>query len=91
MTGVRANPLQEPTHFFLPGGCPELAALLQMLTLLQLLLPEIAAHHRVAVLVDAIDEVLAGHAHHAALPRLQVSIVHKIPLLHNNHKAVRLY
>ena len=31
-----------------------------MLTLLQLLLPEVAAHHRVAVLVDPIDEVLAG-------------------------------
>ena len=31
-----------------------------MLALLQLLLPEVAAHHRVAVLVDPIDEVLAG-------------------------------
>ena len=31
-----------------------------MLPLLQLLLPEVAAHHRVAVLVDAIGEVLAG-------------------------------
>ena len=31
-----------------------------MLPLLQLLLPEVAAHHRVAVLVDAVTEVLAG-------------------------------
>lgn len=53
-----------------------------MLTLLELLLPEVAAHHRVAVLIDAIDEVLAGHAHHASLPVLQVSIVDKTPLLH---------
>ena len=29
---------------------------------MQLLLPEIAAHHRVAVLVDAIGDVLAGLA-----------------------------
>ena len=48
-----------------------LALLLQVLPLLQLLLPEVAAHHRVAVLIDAIDEVLAGHADHASLPSLQ--------------------
>ena len=52
-----------------------------MLTLLELLLSEVAAHHLVAVLIDAIDEVLAGHADHAAFPVLQVSIVEKIPLL----------
>ena len=52
-----------------------------MLTLLQLLLPEVAAHHRVAVLVDAIGEVLAGHADHAAFPVLQVALVDKTPLL----------
>ena len=44
--------LRSPTHFLLPGGCPELAPLLQMLPLLQLFLPEVAAHHRVAVLVS---------------------------------------
>ena len=33
-----------------------------MLTLLQLLLPKVATQDRVAVLVDAIGEVLAGHA-----------------------------
>ena len=54
-----------------------------MLTLLELLVSEVAAHHRVAVLIDAIDEVLAGHADHAAFPVLQVSIVDKIPLLHD--------
>ena len=46
-----------------------------MLTLLQLFLPEVAAHHRVAVLVDAISEVLAGHTDHPAFPVLQVAAV----------------
>ena len=52
-----------------------------MLSLLQLLLPEVAAHHRVAVLVDAISEVLAGHANDAAFPVLQVAVIDEIPLL----------
>ena len=51
-----------------------------MVALRQLALPEVAAHHRVAVLVNAISEVLAGHADHAAFPVLQVAIVDKIPL-----------
>ena len=53
-----------------------------MLTLLQVLLSEVAAPHRVAVLLDAVDEVLAGHAGHAVLPVLQVSIIDKIPILY---------
>ena len=55
-----------------------------MLTLLELLLPEVAANSRVAVLIDAISEVLAGHADHAAFPVLQVSIVDVVPLLHDS-------
>ena len=51
--------------------------------MLQLLLPEVAADHRVAVLVDAINEVLAGHADHAAFPVLQVALVDEALLLHN--------
>ena len=39
-----------------------------MLPLLQLLLSEVAANHRVAVLVDAVNEVLAVHADHATFP-----------------------
>ena len=74
---------RRPAHFFLPGGCPQLAPLFQVLPLLQLLLPEIAGHHRVAVLVDDIGEVLAGHANHAAFPVLQVAVIDKIPLLDN--------
>ena len=58
MTGLPS--LRRPAHLLLPGRCPEFAALLQVLTLLQLLLPEVAAHHRVAVLVEAGAEVLPG-------------------------------
>ena len=81
-SSTRSASLGCPAHFLLPGRCPELAALLQVLALLQLLLPEVAAHHRVAVLVNAIGEVLAGHADHAFFPVLQFAVVDKIPLLH---------
>ena len=37
--------------------------------------PEIAAHHRVAVLVDAISEVLTGNGDHASLPSLKLPLV----------------
>ena len=50
-----------------------------MLSLLELLLPEVAAHHRVAVLVYAIGEVLAGHARHASPPALQFSFLDVVP------------
>ena len=53
-----------------------------MLTLLQLLLPEIATHLPMAVLIDAIGEVLARHADGATLPSLQVPLINEIPLLH---------
>ena len=59
--------------------------------MLQLLLPEVAADHRVAVLVDAINEVLAGHADHAAFPVLQVALVNAIPILNNPTVVVQLY
>jgi len=45
----------------LPGGCPELAGLGEKLALLQLLLPDVARHQGVAVLINAMPEVLAGH------------------------------
>ena len=82
---------RRPSHLFLLSRRPGLAALLWVLALLQLLLPEVAAHHRVAMLVNAIGEVLAGHADHPALPVLQVALVDKIPLLHQPSIAVRLY
>jgi hypothetical protein len=52
-----------------------------VLALLKLLLPEVATHLRMAVLIDAIGEVLAGHADHTSLPSLQASIVDKISIL----------
>ena len=73
--------LRRPANLLLPRRCPELAALLQMLPLLQLLLPEVSAQHRVAVLVNAIDEELAAHADYAAFPIIQVALVEKITLL----------
>ena len=54
-----------------------------MLPLLQLLLPEVAADHRVEVLVDALNEVLTAHADLNACPVLQVALVDTIPLLHH--------
>ena len=50
---------------------------------MQLLLPEVAPHHPAAVLVDAIGEVLAGHADHASLPVLRIPLIDEAPLLHN--------
>ena len=38
---------EDPANLFLPRWRPVLAALLSVPTLLQLLLPEVAAHHRV--------------------------------------------
>ena len=36
-----------------------------------------------AMLIDAVSEVLAGHADAASLPALQLSLVNKIPFLHS--------
>ena len=59
-----------------------------MLPLLELLLPEVAANHRVAVLIDSVGEVLAGHADHAAFPVLQVAVIDETPLLHRHLASV---
>ena len=61
-----------------------------MLTLLRLLLPEVAAHPRVTVLVNAIGEVLAGYADHTAFPVLQVAVIDEIPLLNSPSLLVHL-
>ena len=58
---------------------------------MELLLPEVAAHHRVAVLIDAIGEVLTGHADHAAFLVLQVSLVDVAPFLHCPGFVIHLY
>ena len=53
-----------------------------MVTLRQLALPEVAGKHRVAVLIDAIGEVLARHADDTTLPALQLAFVEEIPVVH---------
>ena len=79
LTGFRS-----PASLRAPRWRPKLASLLEVVALRQLALPEVATHHRVAVLIDAIGEVLARHANDATLPPLQVALVDKFPLLHNN-------
>lgn len=53
-----------------------------MVPLLELLLPEVAAHKGVAMLVDAVGEVLARHADAGALPVFELRVVNEIPFLH---------
>ena len=77
---------RSPASLSTPRWRPKLASLLEVVTLRQLSLSEVAGQHRVAVLIDAIGEVLARHADDATLPPLQVALVNKIPLLHN-HRA----
>ena len=71
-----------PANFFLPRWCPELALLFQVLALLQLLLPEVAAQQGVAVLIHPIGEVLTGHADAGSFPALKLCIIDKGPFLH---------
>ena len=83
--------LRSPSHFLLQRRWSKFASPLQVFALLQLPLPEVATHHRVAELIDAIGEVLAGHADHAAFPVLQVALVNAIPILNNPTVVVQLY
>ena len=53
-----------------------------MLALSKLLLPEVAADKGVAMPVDAIGEVLTGHAGVGTFPPLQVVLIDKIPFPH---------
>ena len=62
-----------------------------MLTLLQLLLPDIAGHQGVAVLIHAMPKVLAGHTNTGATAVLQLPVVHIAPLLHDPYVLVQLY
>ncbi len=67
-----------PPDLLLPRWSPEHASLFEVVALRQLALPEVATHNRVAVLIDAIGEVLARHADDAALPLLQIALVNEI-------------
>ena len=65
--------LRSPAEFLLLGRCPELALFLEMVALLKLLLSGVTAENGVAVLVDAVAEVLTGHAN-ARLPSSPVGL-----------------
>ena len=58
-----------------------------MVALLELPLPCIATENRAAMAVNAIDEVLAGHAHNTPFPALQVAVVDIIAFLHSTSLA----
>jgi hypothetical protein len=58
------------------------ALLGEVFSLLKLTSAEVAAQDRAAVLVNAISEVLAGHADTFALPALKLAFVDEIPFLH---------
>ena len=57
-----------------------------MIALLKLLLSGVAAEKGVAVLIDAVAEVLTGHANAGSLPTLKISVVDKSPFLHEYPK-----
>ena len=59
--------------------------------MLQRLLSEIAANHRVAVLIGAIGEVLASHANLSAFPDLQFSFLDLVLFLHAISKKVQMH
>ena len=82
LSRTQLSRLRSPVHLLLPRRSPELALLLQMLALLQLLLPKVAAQQGVAVLIHSVGEVLAGDADAAALPFQQLPLVDETPLLH---------
>ena len=59
-----------------------LAALGEVLTVLKQAEPEVAAQQRVAVGINAIAEVLAGHADLAGVAPCQLPVIDKAPFLH---------
>ena len=53
-----------------------------MVSLLELLLSELAGHHRSAGRIHSIGEVLAGQANPSPLPVLKLTCVDVLPLVH---------
>jgi len=75
---------RNPDKFLLPGRCPQLARFFEVIPLLKLPLSEVATEKGLAVLVDAVAEVLTGHAETGSYPALKVSVIDKSPFLHGN-------
>ena len=69
---------RSPAELLLPGGYPELAFFLEVVALLELPLPCIATEKGVAVLVDAVAEVLTCHADTGSFPALKLPLVDEI-------------
>ena len=63
----------------------------QVIALLQLLLAEIAGHHRSAVAINAIGEVLTSQADPSSFPVLQLAFIDKTPILHPISAIVLMY
>ena len=62
-----------------------------MVALLKLLLSGVATEKGVAVLVDAVAEVLTGQANTGPFPALKLPFVDEIPLLHNPMRVIHMY
>ena len=56
-----------------------------MVSLLELLLSELAGHHCSAGRIHSIGEVLAGQANPSPLPVLKLTCVDVLPLVHGLH------
>ncbi len=55
----------------------------QVIALLELLLPQVAGHHRSTGRIHSIGEVLAGQANPSPLPVLKLTCVDVLPLVHS--------
>ena len=84
-------PLGGPSELLLPGRSPEFAALFEVVSLRELFSTDVAGHKGVAVLVDAIGEVLTGHADDTPFPAFEFMLVDNLPVLHIPFSLVRMY
>ena len=75
-------PLCCPSELLLPGRSPQFAALFEVVSLRELFSTDVAGHKGVAVLVNAVGEVLTGHADHTPFPAFEFMLVDNVPVLH---------
>lgn len=59
------------------------AALSEVVALLEQLLSELAGHHRAAVSIHSVGEVLVGEADSGSLPVLKLTFINIAPLAHD--------
>ena len=75
---------RSPAHLLLPGRCPEPATFDQVIALGQLAASHGATQDRAAVAINAVTEVLAGHADAGPFPVAQVVGVNEVPVIHHH-------